>query len=446
MSLDVAAMKALVGAASVSLEEARAILDESRATADDLETPTLRPLWALLEARVRNRAPIDAVGVVHALAGQPEALRAVAVDVVVNPDMLVARERLGLMREAGVRRRLVEALREVAVAAKAGRPLSELDAMLREAPALLAGAASRVRNCAGDSLAMLDALEAQWRGLGPKRLLTGMGDLDEALGGLINNLIVVGARPGVGKSALVAGLVRGWVGEGVKVGVLCYEDDARDMEARLIAARAGVSLRQVRGDLFANQHQQESIAEGFAWWHGKESLLEVDDARPSGTVADVLASIRTMADRGCRVVVLDNMTCVRLDGPEDRRHDLLVERALSDIRGEAQHLRMPIIVMGHIKRAQGDNDEAQRPPKLSDFSNSVAWENYSRVALGMWRSESGPCLRVLKQTNGPAGADFELDVIKEAAVITGARIMANMAPAASEEPAPRQRPRRGGYE
>lgn len=422
MSLDVAAMRALVGEANLSLESARLILDETGARAEDIEAVELRPLWAVLEARVRNRQPIDAVGVREALRsnGSPR-LQESLMTVLLEPELGVTRERLGLLRDAGVRRRLVDALREVAQATQRGRPLAEVDSLLRAAPALLHGAGSRVRNARGDALAMLDHLEAAWTGKAVPHLRTGLGELDDVLGGLINNLIVIGARTGVGKSALVAGLVRNWVRAGVKVGVLAYEDDARDMEARIIACEAGVSVKHARGDLLPNEHQRTAIATAIEWWSKREHLLEVDDARPSGSAADVVASMRTMVARGCRVALLDNMTCVRLDQVNDKRHDLIVEAALRDIRDEAQGLHFPAIVVGHLKRGQTESDESQRPPKLSDFSNATAWENYARVALGMWHTPEGVGLRVLKQTNGPAGADFDIDFEHAAAVVTGAR-------------------------
>lgn len=427
MSLDTEALASLAGAAAVSVEEARVILDETGACAEDVEAVELRPVWAVFEARVRGRQRLDAVAIREALRNEDPSVRAVAFDAVLKPSLGTARERLTLLREAGVRRRLVDALRECATAAKVGRPLSEVDAMLRAAPALLQGAASRVRNARGDAVAMLDHLEAQWAGRGVPQLRMGLGALDESVGGLINNLTVIGARTGVGKSALVAGLVRNWLTTGQKVGVLAYEDDARDMAARIAACEGGVELKEVRGDKIPGgtaewrQSRLAQIANGLDWYAKHEHLLEVDDARPSGSASDVVASIRTMAARGCRAVLLDNMTCVRLDGPSDMRHDLLVERALSDIRGEAQALRIPVIVVGHLKRGQTEADESRRPPKLSDFSNAAAWENYSRVALGMWREGDGVCLRVLKQTNGPAGDDFDVDFQREAAVVTGTR-------------------------
>jgi replicative DNA helicase len=423
-------MRSLVGESLVNPESAFRILAETRVSADDIEELALRQLWVLLEERVKHRRQIDAVGLREALKHEPAQVQTAAINVVVEASPGFAFDRLTALRERGIRRRTLEQLREVAKALNAGAPLAEVERLARATPEVLAGAGSRLRNCSGDALAMLDHLETVWSGRGTPPLRTGFDALDESVGGLIANLLVVGARTGVGKSALVAGLVRNWVTRGVKVGVLAYEDDARDMGARIAACASGVSVREVRGDVVPGgpidggyrKARLQAISEGLEWWHKHEHLVETDDARPAGTVADVLASIRQMHSRGCRVALLDNMTCVRLDGPDDRRHDLVLEAALSDIRGVAQELKMPVFVVGHLKRGQTDVDESRKPPKLSDFSNAAAWENYSRLALGMWRDGDDVALRVLKQTNGPAGDTFTLRFAREAAVVTGAEI------------------------
>lgn len=422
MSLDLEAVQALVWTAQLSLEQARQTLDDTQVRPEDLEGDTYRALWAVLDERIRNRQALDVVGIRHALRAEPPERLTAQLTALMQPRGGDALERLRLVKEGAQRRNLVDGLRAIAGQAKAGASVAELAQAVGELPNLLQGGQSRVRNAKGDALAMLDRWQAARMGVGPKALRTGLGDLDDALGGLINNLIVVGARPGVGKSAFVAGLVRNWTCEGHRVGVLCYEDDGQDLQSRIVAHRAGCSIKQVKGLEPCNSLETTSIGEALEWWDGLSSLLELDDHRPSGSPADVLASIRTMASRGCRAVLLDNLTNVRLDGADDRRHDLRVEQVLADIRGEAQRLRIPVIVVGHLRRAQGDGDEQFKPPKLSDFSNSTAWDNYARVALGMWLTAQGPRLRVLKQTNGPSGADFDVDIAQAAAVVTGTRL------------------------
>lgn len=425
MSLDLATLKALAGEASVSLGSARRYLDETGACADDLEDASLKGLWAVLEDRIRRGVGLDA----HAISASLKATSCatgVVFEVINECELGFTQQRLEAFREKGVLRRFENAARDAVRAGRNGAPVSEVHAMAARAQSMLDGGKSRVRSAVGDAAAIRDHLEAVYSGKRPPALRTGFEALDEALGGLINSLIAIGAHPGVGKSALVAGLVRNWAMAGVPIGLLAYEDDARDMAARIVAADCGVSVRHTRGDIIPNEAQKALIHDGLARWAPHEAMLFIDDARPTGSLADVLASMRTMVARGARVVILDNMKCVRMDAG-DEMHQMVAD-ALQAIRELAQSLRVPAIVIGHLKRGQSDVDESRRPPKMSDFSNSSAWEVYARVAIGMWRDGSDVAAKVLKQTNGPINDEMTLVFQKEAAVVVAIESRQPMAP------------------
>jgi hypothetical protein len=418
-SLEVAALRALAGEAQQSPDNAARLLEDSGLRLEDVGE-SMRPLWAVVVERLRRRVRLDFVGIRNALKDSPQRLREVALDVLSDVET-GATERLGLLHDAGTRARYVAALEAASVASKAGAPLAELERLAKEAGAGVQSAGGRVRNCRGDSLAMLDGLMAKWGGESPMALTTGWDALDAVVGGLPANLVAIGARTGVGKSALVAGLVRNWLTSGVKVGLLSYEDDTRDMWARLVALKSGVTLAHSRGAMLPNEAQRYEVAEALTWVRSVEELLETDDARPTGTPEDVVASMRAMKRRGCRVAILDNLSCTRMDGGEER-FDLVLEKALYLIRDAAQSLDMPALVVGHIRRGQTEADESRRPPRPSDFRNGGAWENASRLMLGMWLDGDAVALRVLKQTNGaawPTAPDFTCETRKEAAVVTG---------------------------
>jgi len=425
-ALEVAALRALVGEAQVSPDAAARTLEDSGAKPEDVTDGDLRPLWAVVVERLRRRQSLDFVGIRDALKASPQRVRDVALDVLTDYEMGGAAERLALLHDTGTRARYVEALRAAAVAAKGGASLAELERLNRDAAALLQSSGGRVRNCRGDSVALLDNLMSKWTSAAPLLALgTGWAPFDAVVPGLPSNLIAVGARPGVGKTALVAGLLRNWLQADFRVGLLAYEDDTRDMWARLVAQRAGVALAHARGALLPNEAQRYAIADALTWVRSVEDKLETDDARPAGSVDDVVAAMRTMKRRGCRVAVLDNLSCARMEGGEDR-FDMVLERALYAIRDAAQALDMPAIIVGHIRRGQTETDEARRPPRPSDFRNGQAWENASRLMLGMWLDGDGVRLRVLKQTNGaqwPDAPDFAVDRAKEAAVVTGLRAL-----------------------
>jgi len=329
--------------------------------------------------------------------------------------------RCSALRENATRERAIASTEITLAKLRAGAPLSEVAIEFGVVSQSTGSATSghRVRNCKGSAVSHIEHLEARWANTAPKPLTTGWVDFDEEIG-LIPNLITIGSRAGVGKSALVAGLVRQWMMAGVKVGILSYEDDTSNLISRLLAQRSGADLRTASGDRPGTTHERLELASALEWWHEVEGLLESDDARPPGNIEDAVSSVREMIKRGCRVVILDNLTCLRFGGSSER-FDLEIGRALLALRSEAQSGNVPVIVVGHIKRGDTDGDESERPPRMRDFSGSSGWENYSRVMLGAWRDNGRLMVRILKQTNGPAGIDFELEVAIRAACVINCR-------------------------
>ena len=413
-----AALQALWALADRDMAQARAAIDSSRARAEDLEDSTLRPLWAALDERVRNGRPVDTVTLSECLraAGALQSVRLERVAALadfVAPGVEV--ERLRMLREAGARRQCLEAMRQVAVRLKAGASLDEVAAELRLLPAMVDGVRPRVRSAQGDTLRIVDEAEAAWREKRSPTLRTGFEALD-AVWRLIPNLHAIGAQGGVGKTALVAGLVRTWTRNSVTVGVLAYEDDGLELQRRMLAAEGELDLSLVYGERAGTREEHGRWQAAHLVRAEAERYLLLDDAHPRGTVSDVCASLRVMRARGARVAILDNLSCVAMDAREERYQ--AIEDALLTIRETAVELRMPVVVVGHLKRSVGTTDEATNEPRLSDFAGSAGWERYSRACLGMWRGQNGnPRLSVLKQNQGRVGDKFEAMLRPNAATV-----------------------------
>jgi hypothetical protein len=108
---------------------------------------------------------------------------------------------------------------------------------------------------------------------------------------------------------------------------------------------------------------------------------------------------------------------------ETERH-IEIESALLAIRDTAIELRMPVVVIGHLKRGQTSADEVMMEPKMTDFAGSSAWEKMARSCSGMWRLEEGvPGLVILKQNGGAVGDRFRVQLRASAATVTGVELM-----------------------
>lgn len=419
MSVELHALQALWSLGTQHPETARRVLDETGARADDCADDEWRLIFATVEERIRRLAPLDSVSLASSLAEKVHPSKVAAVEDYVTPG--VERERLEQLRDVAARRRCVDAMRAIAVRLKEGAKLDAIEAELRTLPQLVAGVRPRVRSAVGDTMRIIDAAEAAWRADRPTSLRTGWEDLDDVLR-LTPNLHAIGAHPGVGKSALVAGLVRGWTHRGVTVGVLAWEDDAIDMQQRILACEAELELKAIQGDRRINEAEMARWADATPVRGDAERFLWVDDAHPRGTVAEACASLRTMRAKGCQVGILDNVSCVRMDTERERHLEL--ESALLALRDTAIELRMPILVIGHLKRGQGSADEVTTEPKLSDFAGAASWERFARSCCGMWRIEDGvPGLVVLKQNAGAVGDKFRVQLRASAATVTGVQLI-----------------------
>lgn len=403
--IELQSLKALAGESSVNPRQAWELLDETGACADDLEDPNARALWAALEAAVRNGEPIDPL-VLSERACVP---RALAVDVVVGSTLGVTRQRFELLRQCSLRRQYLEALRQVArVVTDRSQPLAN---GVAEAGRLLAtwqDEKTSIRPLDEALVGLCDELEEVAAGRRAPTLATGIDSLDAVIGGLQPTLTVIGSEPGVGKSALVAGICRQLGARGVTIGVLSLEDERGWLPRRLMANAA-----QVPVFVLANQRlhaaQQDRISNAAQPLQHMLSHILCDD-RPGLTTADVVASARKMIARGAKAVIIDHLGEIRLDRSD--RHDLDISDCLRDLRTVAKMNRVPVVVFAHMKRLEGAE------PKLTDFAYSAGIERMARVALGLYKTKDGDVrAAVLKQTQGVAGLSVPLVMHRSSGVI-----------------------------
>ncbi len=406
-SIEVFTLKSIVGAASVSVESAAAVLDETGIQADDFAEPGARALFLALLAAIRDGRQPDAISLLAVTKGK--APRELVVDVVTNAQHGSARQRIELVREAGSRRRADAAL--TALLSGIRNPGVSLSASLAEAQRVLTAFSEPTggaKSQEGDLLEFLDVLEQVQFGQREPVLKTGIDALDFMIGGLQRTLTIIGALPGVGKSALLASIIRNLSARKVKVGLLSLEDSRRWVTSRLLAEASNVPLF-VLGKRPLTKEQKQRIDEAGSGVYDSLRHLVTDDT--SGmTTAQVVASARRMVAMGCKVILVDHLGEIRLERTD--RHDLDIADALQQLRAIAKVYSVPVVVACHLKRRDGLTPEVA--PRLSDFAFSAAVERMARVALGLYRADKGGLMGVslLKQTEGPSGYEFNLNLSK----------------------------------
>lgn len=245
-------------------------------------------------------------------------------------------------------------------------------------------------------------------------LRSGIAELDTAIGGFPNNLTVIGASPGVGKSALLTTVIEQVATSGKTVGLLSLEDPATSFAYRMVANRSGIGnfiLRTRR--LTDGQFERVHNAIGELWTLGPKIVFEDRNGLSS---REVVAVARDMIiNRGANIIVLDHLGEIRLPRNNGERRDLDMAEVLSDLRGIAKAYRVPVVCATHLTRMAG------KKPTLGDFAHGAAVERMARVALALTREDANVTVHVLKQTNGKGDIQFNLELIEAAAMMRAGR-------------------------
>ncbi|MGH9080992.1 MAG: replicative DNA helicase [Acidimicrobiales bacterium] len=260
----------------------------------------------------------------------------------------------------------------------------------------------------GQGLDHLERLYAQGDSI--TGLATGYTDLDEQLSGLQpSNLIVVGARPSMGKTAFALGMV---AHAGVKLNqpVLLFSLEMSHMELtqRLLCSEARVDANRMRtGKLL----EADWAKIGKAISRMSEAPIFIDD-NPNLTVMDIRARARRLKSRsGLGLVVVDYLQLMTgRHGAENRQVEVSeISRGLKIL---ARELEVPVVALSQLSRNLEMRQDKR--PMLADLRESGSIEQDSDVVLFIYRDEiynpdsnesQGTAeILVSKHRNGPTGS------------------------------------------
>ena len=239
----------------------------------------------------------------------------------------------------------------------------------------------------------------------PSGLLTGVIELDTITGGLEpGQLVIVAARPSVGKTAIALNMADSVVTHGKSVAFFSLEMTRREIIQRLIALRTGVSVSDMRaGSLKPLQWDLISASQGKA---NGQRLHLID--RSSIGVAYVRATARKIKrQHGLDLIVVDYLGLMRGEGQNRTQEIGSLSRGL---KGLAKELGVPIIALAQLNRATETRQDKR--PMLSDLRDSGEIEQDADIVVMLHREEQhNPApewrgladLLVRKNRNGPLG-------------------------------------------
>ena len=231
--------------------------------------------------------------------------------------------------------------------------------------------------------------------------------LDRLTGGLHQReLIVLAARPSVGKTLVAMSIVENVASEGGKVFFASIEQGMVELVHRTLGKRAKVSSGKFRTASFTNEERDrldEAAAEAKRWpiWINDHS---------SQTVADIASDSRRLKMRhGLDLVVVDYLQIVRSENARANRNEQ-VGNISWRLKQLAKDLSVPVIALSQLNRAVENRPDSE--PRLSDLRESGEIEQNADTVIMLHKPESPDSSReadvlkflVRKQRNGPLGS------------------------------------------
>jgi len=244
---------------------------------------------------------------------------------------------------------------------------------------------------------------------------TGFTDLDEMTHGLQpGEMIILAARPSMGKTAMALNLAEQMAAGGAPVAVFSLEMSRQQLVQRVLSARSGIDSQRLRRGMLSK--------DDWSKLHGAcselhELPLYIDDS-PGLTLMQMVAKSRRLHSRHkVRAVVIDYLQLMS-SGRRAESRQVEISEISRGVKAMARELQVPVICLSQLNRA-AEQREGHRP-RMSDLRESGSIEQDADVVMMLhreeyyhqadpeWRNNNSEKvglaeLIIAKQRNGPTG-------------------------------------------
>lgn len=276
----------------------------------------------------------------------------------------------------------------------------------------------------------LQGIEASWRdGCGTKRILTGLPSLDEKLSMMEGDLIIVGARPGMGKTAFIGGMTTfavnsdlwpeaefaAWKGEQIGAALHTQEMSSDQIAMRLLCSEAKVDLSAIRrghvgpGDWPLLSEAVQRLSPLPLWIDAKPGV-SLDHIRKNVRALKRECERRTRETKqaqSLRLVVIDYLGLMKLDGRKGATKSEFVGDVTRGLKQLAGDEGVVVVLLAQLNRGLESRDNKR--PVLSDLRDSGEIEQDADSILFLYRHgyyqkdyrQDLAEIIIAKQRNGP---------------------------------------------
>lgn len=255
-----------------------------------------------------------------------------------------------------------------------------------------------VKDALAESFDRLDELHKQSGSL--RGIPTGFSDLDDTLAGMQrSNLIILAARPGVGKTSLALNIAQNLaVVHKRPAAIFSLEMSREELVDRLLVAQADIDAWKLKtGKLSEEDFTAFSNAMGVL----AEAPIYIDDT-PALSITEMRTKARRLqVDVGIDLLIVDYLQLARSRNLENRVQE--VSEISQGLKNLARELKIPVLALSQLSRAVETRGE--KKPQLSDLRESGSIEQDADVVMFLWREDddnpSNVALDIAKHRNGP---------------------------------------------
>ena len=201
-----------------------------------------------------------------------------------------------------------------------------------------------------------------------------------------SDLIIVAARPGMGKTALTLSMARNIsVGKNIPVAFFSLEMSSVQLITRLISSETGLSSEKLRtGNLEKHEWEQLNVKVKDL----EKAPLFIDDT-PSLSIFDLRAKARRLASQhGIKLIVVDYLQLMTAGGSQKGggNREQEISTISRNLKALAKELNVPVIALSQLSRAVETRGGSKRP-LLSDLRESGAIEQDADIVSFIYRPE-----------------------------------------------------------
>lgn len=211
---------------------------------------------------------------------------------------------------------------------------------------------------------------------------TGFSDLDDLTSGLQRGeMIIIAARPSMGKTALALNMIENMAMHGKGVGLFSLEMGKQQLVQRLLAARSGIDSQRLRRNMLRAEDYRALMT---ACDEMMEAPIFIDDT-PGISMHQMRAKARRMVEKhDIKAIIIDYLQLMST-GKRVESRQLEVSEMSRGVKEMARELNLPVICLSQLNRA-AEHREGHRP-RMSDLRESGSIEQDADVVAMLHREE-----------------------------------------------------------